>query len=218
MAEMGGFIQILFLIIYVITFPFRRKKYNEKIINSIYNFEKETNEEMKERQSRLHFFKKVKAPDKKKEKDDNTTNFQQIFNRINPYENKFVKFLMNIKNKIPLKLTISEFLYGFLSNNQNQDMKLKRFEKAISAIQEKLDVSYILKKFYELDKLKMLILDKDQYHLFEYLPKPVILKNAKIDLGDKNFTFISYETSKDVLGKIKKMYNAYITILKRKVN
>ena len=94
-------------------------------------------------------------------------------------------------------------------------MKLKRFEKAISAIQEKLDISYILKKFYELDKLKMLILDKDQYHLFEYLPKPMILKSAKIDLGDKNFTFISYETSKDVLGKIKKMYNAYNNIKKK---
>ena len=94
-------------------------------------------------------------------------------------------------------------------------MKILRLEKAISAIQEKLDVSYILKKFYELDKLKMLILNKDQYHLFEYLPKPVILKNSKIDLGAKKSSFISYETSKDVLGKIKKMYNSYNNIKKK---
>ena len=51
--------------------------------------------------------------------------------------------------------------------------------------------------------------------MFEYLPKPVILKNSKIDLGAKKSSFISYETSKDVLGKIKKMYNSYNNIKKK---
>ena len=78
MAEMGGFIQILFLIILVITFPFRRKKYNEKIINSIYNFENDDKNENGEfdfdsttiqRPSRVRSIKSLKAPDNPKEKE-----------------------------------------------------------------------------------------------------------------------------------------------------
>ena len=37
-----------------------------------------------------------------------------------------------------------------------------------------LDILNITKKLMEIDKIKMLLLDPDQLHLFEYLPKPVI--------------------------------------------
>ena len=220
LADMGGFIQIIFWIIMVMTFPFRIKKYNEKMINSIYNFENDELDtaDKSKKISKFQSVKILKTPDKAKSKNQDSTkssNFKQIFVKNDLYENQFFKFLAKIKNKLPFKLTLYEFLPGFLISNPKKTPKIKRFEKAISAIQEKLDVSYILKKFYELDKLKMLILNKDQYHLFEYQPKPVILKNAKIDLGAKNFSFISYETSKDVRGKIKKMFNAYNNIKKK---
>ena len=58
----------------------------------------------------------------------------------------------------------------------------------------------------------MLLLNENQYRLFEYLPKPLILKNAKIDLGNsKNLTFISNETN--IVKKRKQMFSAYQNIM-----
>ena len=61
----------------------------------------------------------------------------------------------------------------------------------------------------------MLLLNEDQYNLFEYSSKPVVLRNSKIDLGhSKNSNFPNYEN--DIVGKAKKMYNAYKNIKKQK--
>lgn len=35
----------------------------------------------------------------------------------------------------------------------------------------------MLQKFVEIEKIKLLLLDKDQYKLFEYISKPLIDKN-----------------------------------------
>ena len=115
------------------------------------------------------------------------------------------------------KMSLTEYIQQFFFPCQDNALKLKtkRFRKGITAFMEKLDISYILNKFYEIDKLKMLLLDQDQYHLFEYLPKPVILKNATIDLGKKDSAFISYETQKDVVEKAKKILEGFKNIKKK---
>ncbi len=41
-------------------------------------------------------------------------------------------------------------------------------------IEKRLDPVYILNKLSELDKLKMVLLTKNQIKLFDYLPKPLI--------------------------------------------
>jgi hypothetical protein len=38
-----------------------------------------------------------------------------------------------------------------------------------------MDIIYIIKKLNELDKLKSLILNKDQLKVFDYLDKPTIV-------------------------------------------
>ena len=65
------------------------------------------------------------------------------------------------------------------------DLEIKKAQRntGVSSIFSQLDIKFVLKKFAEIDKLKMLLLNEDQYHLFEYLPKPVITKNAKINLN-----------------------------------
>ena len=136
---------------------------------------------------------------------------------------------MKIQKRPPLKTTFWEYIKGqfyyFRTKSttnvenhkelENVAHKLIRLKAARFAIKEKLDISYILKKFYELDKLKMLLLNEDQYHLFEYSSKPVVLKNSKIDVGhSKNSLSISYEN--DVVGKANKMYRAYKNIKKQR--
>lgn len=41
-------------------------------------------------------------------------------------------------------------------------------------MEKSFDVLYIIKKLHEIDKLKMILLNKDQIRLFDYLPKPTI--------------------------------------------
>ena len=141
--------------------------------------------------------------------------------------------MVKIQKRKPLKTTFWEFLKGKLyyfktktsenylvgngthKNFEKAAYKITRLKTARYAIKQKLDISYILKKFYELDKLKMLLLNEDQYNLFEYSSKPVVLRNSKIDLGhSKNSNFPNYEN--DIVGKAKKMYNAYKNIKKQK--
>ncbi len=46
-------------------------------------------------------------------------------------------------------------------------------------INQRLDIVYLLNKLVELDKLKFLLLDKDQERLLEYIPQPIIHYSSK---------------------------------------
>ena len=40
---------------------------------------------------------------------------------------------------------------------------------------DKLDIAFIIKSISELEKLKLLFFDEDQYYLFEHIPKPYLV-------------------------------------------
>ena len=115
------------------------------------------------------------------------------------------------------KLNIS-WWQGFKSyfvKNDDFRIKFKQNERAIKQIKNKLSIIYILRKFVELDKLKALILDKDQMTLFDYLPKPNILRNRQIELthsGLLNSTGLkekSYFEEEDVVAKSVKLLGSF---------
>ena len=240
LAEIGGLIQILYLIFLAITYPFISKLYFEKIINSIFNFENSHFNKTNIRKvasKRLDDYSKTIFSLKDDHKyspsilnsnyisDMSSLRFKNIEKKNFDHKNNedLIKYLIKIQNQPPLKTTYWEFIKKMLcppssnevnENNNQNDIKYKRLKKGKKSIMGKLDISYILKKFYEIDKLKMLLLNDNQYHLFEYSSKPIILQNSEIDLGNsKNTKFISYET--DVIGKAKKMLTAYSNIIKQ---
>jgi len=47
-------------------------------------------------------------------------------------------------------------------------------------IQQKLDIRYVIKSLNELEKLKLLLFDKDQYVLFEHIPKPILIEKGTL--------------------------------------
>lgn len=61
-------------------------------------------------------------------------------------------------------------------------------EQGVNKVIGHLDVLFILNKLLEIDKLKSVIFDEDQLHLFEYIPKPVL------------FDCLDDQESKDQLG------------------
>ena len=47
-------------------------------------------------------------------------------------------------------------------------------------IQKKLDMTYFIKSLLEIEKLKLLLFDNDQYALFEHIPKPLLFEKGQI--------------------------------------
>ena len=255
LAEIGGFIQMMYLISFLFTYPFVSKLYFEKIINSIYNFEiadelrrslsqkNKTNsftnksimsnknlKELKPSKSipirQNHFEMMTNILSQKKSLSKSQSIKKKIDHKTSLKQNERVlKYMINIQNMTPLKTSFWEFFKGaftsLMSCINKKALKYQQLEVGITALSEKLDISNILKKFYEIDKLKMLLLDNDQYNLFEYLPKPVILKNNKIDLSysssinekQKSFKFITYDNN--MAAKARKTYSAYQKIINK---
>ncbi|CAK69026.1 unnamed protein product (macronuclear) [Paramecium tetraurelia] len=106
---------------------------------------------------------------------------------------------------------------------------LKRRQKqqidyAIEKILCKLDVVNILTKIQEIDKLKYVILNKDQLELFNYIPKPLIPMDMfsqdfekKLNVLEEKaeFQFILQEEKSDLI-KVEQAFNAYMKLQEKK--
>lgn len=51
-------------------------------------------------------------------------------------------------------------------------MQKKQMTQALKNVHKRLDMSYIINKLIEFDKLKLMLLTPEQQSLFEFLPKP----------------------------------------------
>lgn len=105
--------------------------------------------------------------------------------------------LNNDHNKMRFHLK-DYFLFYFykLFPNYLQQIRLKKTYIGIFSIEKILDIRNIIKKLHEIDKLKLLMLSKDQLLIFNHLPKPIIhdevshhgkvvLPNSKRDYVDR---------------------------------
>ena len=45
-------------------------------------------------------------------------------------------------------------------------------------IQQKIDIRTLISSHLELEKLKLLLFDEDQYSLFEHIPKPILFEKG----------------------------------------
>jgi hypothetical protein len=67
-------------------------------------------------------------------------------------------------------------------------------------IRNKLEVGSIIRSLNELEKLKLLLFDEDQYYLFEHIPKPYLIDSAIL----KDEQTIDQNKGDEELGKKKK--------------
>jgi len=99
--------------------------------------------------------------------------------------NEYFDFELPDQNNkmIKTKMDINIFEY-YLSFIKKKDAKLqlrkKTWDKAKNILDINLSLSQILMKISEIEKLKFLILEKDQLVLFEYIPKPIISEHNEI--------------------------------------
>ncbi|KAM3137768.1 hypothetical protein pb186bvf_010188 [Paramecium bursaria] len=131
-------------------------------------------------------------------------------------DTKEMKSFVKKRNK-SLLLSFKEIIL-ILCGCRQQEKQL--IDYASNKILSKLDVAFILKKLFELEKMKQLLFNEEQLKLFQYLPKPSIPLNL-FDKGNEGklkelesvqqFQFILSEEKSDVM-KITEAYQAYLSI------
>lgn len=89
--------------------------------------------------------------------------------------------LFELNNDKDFKLSVFEYLKFLIKKCFcfTLTKKEKLIKKAEEIYKEKLDISEILLKLQEVEKMKYLILNSDQYCLFSHLKKPQFPKREK---------------------------------------
>ncbi|CAD8103424.1 unnamed protein product [Paramecium primaurelia] len=82
--------------------------------------------------------------------------------------------LRKLFNIATLKLRFSPFDYLKYLKWGKKEGKFKQFNYSINKLEKCLDILFIIDKLQEIDKLKMILLTKQQVQLFDFLPKPLI--------------------------------------------
>lgn len=130
--------------------------------------------------------KEVKEHKKNKKKRINIKNLfkkkppvQQQPSLTKTFDEKIMSYFMPNNSK---KLQISYFSY-YCSYCRNSITKIynKLLNKGLNHIDQMLDISFIMSKLNEIDIMKVLLFDKTQRDLFEYLPKPQISLEENLD-------------------------------------
>lgn len=179
LAEIGGILNVLFIVFRSIAYPLVHQQFFKKLTNSVFNFE--GGEDAKKRKLEM----KSKRAKKLKNQLDTilATEINSAFQRNPSFsfsennrgnvnmvssimeksdfqdrkKKKIVEVFLKLQKK---KLNISwwQVLKSYFVKNDDLKIKFKQNERAIKQIKNKLSITYILRKFVELDKLKALVL------------------------------------------------------------
>lgn len=112
---------------------------------------------------------------------ENPTNDKLDKNTLNNKKHEFESLIsqVNIPKNYPLEIGVFEYLKCIVK--KIFCMKLSEKEQLISQAEmifkEEIDVSNILIKMHDIEKLKLLVLDPNQTVLFNYLTKPFVKLN-----------------------------------------
>lgn len=91
--------------------------------------------------------------------------------------------LVDITEIDKLQLSTLDYLYIYLGIFKTPEREHKKLmiNKGLEIMRKCLDVKFIIQKFYEIEKLKQLLLSESQLDLFKFLPKPEIILNIRDD-------------------------------------
>ena len=177
-ANIGGVIQALMIIMKFIVLPLAEMDFRQKLANHLFNFDCRELEEIKENI----------ANDKNKNKKFKKINIKPNNPRLTYLKNGKVvkvsssedidsgKVLKIEKNEGKVEITYWEYIFSCLKSKV-VELKTNLIKKGLRQVDTSFDITYIMNKLVELDKMKAIIFDKNQLNLFEYIPKPVITLN-----------------------------------------
>ncbi|CAD8142768.1 unnamed protein product [Paramecium pentaurelia] len=104
--------------------------------------------------------------------------YQKYVEQLQDYKGNFLQRLITIFNttRHDLRLGINFLFYEFLCCTCCEQIEVTRkmIHQCKTVIDKDLDIVHLLQKIQEIDKLKSIILEKDQIRVFNYTPKPII--------------------------------------------
>ncbi|CAD8133321.1 unnamed protein product [Paramecium octaurelia] len=172
LGDIGGFWEIIYLCSLLFIMPFNNLSYRVSLLNELFNFEMDYD-------NKVHPDNKGKA--KVREILNKSVQLEK-FNRMS----KVAEHDVNQKSKLldQISSDITEFFkeqesrldlqffdyFGCCQCKKGGKRELINF--SMGKITHTLDITYIIKKLQEIDKLKLILLSSDQIKLFDYLPKP----------------------------------------------
>ena len=178
---------VIYLGFSVISYPFVKYKYQNKIANELFSFEGgERRKKKKLIVKKKNLKSKLKDILKDEEAKKKTTiceaNIKSSMAKPGwlklwkeKREDKKKKHFLELSNK-KLNFGLWSKFKSLFYQNKEKKTQLNQMKKANQLIHKKLNITFILKKIGEIDKLKMLIFSNDQRKLFDFMPKPIILK------------------------------------------
>ncbi|CAD8087583.1 unnamed protein product [Paramecium sonneborni] len=224
LGQMGGLWQITIIFINCLFYPILFSSMNLAMANKIFRFEsKESLDfDILSVAKSVPINNQLNKSDIKEYQEDvlKSDNIQvrKSFAEFSKTQHEIKKFLR--KKKCSLDFTLLDnikFQFGCKKDKQRQ------LKYAMNKIINKLDICQLITKFNELDKLKHILLNKDQLALFNYIPKPMI----PYDMFDDNFEkkikeleqkqeykFILENEKPDVL-RLDDAYEAYSRVIKK---
>jgi len=111
------------------------------------------------------------------------------------------------KDSEKINITFWDYVRSYLWKSKEMKEKMGLLHEGVRRIEERLDIFNVLKKFREVDKLKLLLLENEQLVLFDTLPKPELapkkddseLKSLKSTIQLKESKFISEKRRNDLI-------------------
>ncbi|KAL4473496.1 hypothetical protein ABPG74_022360 [Tetrahymena malaccensis] len=139
---------------------------------------------------------------------------------IQKQDDKLVeKYFQKLMNEQSMNMSVWDYIKSSVFPFGKMKKKQKIIDYSLEKLYQKLDIFYIIKKLFEVDKLKRLLLDADQIQLFEYMPKPTIIPDIaqKKNEKDKQQSELDllFEDNRSEIEKAKEAYFAYMNILNK---
>ncbi|CAD8166995.1 unnamed protein product [Paramecium pentaurelia] len=94
-------------------------------------------------------------------------------------------------NVATLKLHFNPFDYFKYMKCGQKEGKYKQLSYSVQKLDKCLDILFIIDKLQEIDKLKMILLSKEQVQLFDFLPKPLISLDPTNQQQSENYQYSS---------------------------
>ncbi len=91
-----------------------------------------------------------------------------------------------------INITFWEYVRSYFWRNDSIKEKFRLLNEGIRRIEERLDIFNVFKKFREVDKMKLLLLEHEQLVLFDSLPKPELAINPDQPVDPKTSKSISH--------------------------
>jgi len=91
-----------------------------------------------------------------------------------------------------INITFWNYLQGYFWRSKSVKEKFQLLHEGMRRIEERLDIFNVFKKFREVDKLKLLLLEHEQLVLFDTLPKPELVLNPDRPIDAKTSKSISH--------------------------